>query len=130
MSVDFIRQSIETRLNGNWTDTPIAYENTPFTPEKGEPFIAPYILTGEGEQASLGSVAVNRWYGLLDIALFVPLDSGTKRAMELVDQLIKLFYHYEVGGLTFLTGSWERLGQDDNWYRYSVSIPFQYDEIM
>ncbi len=129
MGLATVRQLVESRLSANWTSTDIKYENVPYEPTAGTSFISVHTLPGAGSQKSMGATtAMNRWPGIIDIGVFIPLNKGTDAGFDIVDDLIDLFYHYEASGLVCETAYATTLGQSDEWYRYSVTVPFYYDD--
>ena len=130
MSFAVVRRLFESRIKDNWTATSVAYENIPFEPTLGQNFISLHTLFSDGSQISLGDTALNRWLGMFQIDVFVPLNQGTQSGWTMVDTILTLFYHYEEFGLVCKTGYAQSLGQEGEWYRFVVTIPFQYDEEM
>ena len=130
MSFDTLRRLVETHVNDNWSMTDVAFENIEFTPVIGTPWIDMHIFVGDGFQASLGDTsALNRWTGIIDFSVYVPINTGSSYAYKVAYALVDLFYHYDNNGLTTLTGHSRPIGEDGEWMRYNVSIPFQYDEV-
>ncbi len=130
MSLDTVREVVEKRFNDNWTSTPIQWENVHFEPQDGQAFIAPVIVPTSGDQVSLGTVALNRWDGFVDVSIFVPRGIGAKLANDLSNEVIKLFYHYTDSGVSFFTGYSKPTGATEIWFRVNVTVPYQFDELI
>lgn len=131
MSWEAERNAIESRLAANWTTTPIRYENVPFRETVG-PYIALFILDGEGEQISLGTPALRRWPGVIKIQVFVPQDTGTKLARTYADILGILFDRAQFssgnsGTIRCRVPSILHVGVTNGWDQINVTIPFVRD---
>ncbi len=130
MSLDKIRKLVEGRIKSEWTQTPFAFANLPYNPERGVSYIEVFVIPGEGSQISLGdNAALNRWFGIIDISVMVPKNTGTHKAFSLASDLIDLFYHFDQEGLVCLTGSMTPFTPPGDWVQYKVTIPFYYDEV-
>ncbi len=132
MSVESAAKAIETRLQANWSTTPIKYENAPF-PEPTAAYVALFIRDGEGNQISLGSPAVRRWPGLIILQIFVPADTGTRKALEYADDLGPIFDRVqfsdgESGTITCRTPSTQIIGSRHGWQQVNVTIGFHRDK--
>ena len=125
-------KAIETRLAAGWTTTPIRYDNAPF-PETTAPYVALFILDGDGNQISLGAVALRRWVGLIVLQIFVPQDTGTRLAKGYANTLGALFdraeFPVENGGLIRCrVPSIAEIGIRNGWNQLNVTIPFTRDK--
>lgn len=132
MSFEATRQAIEARLAANWTTTPIKFENVPFV-ETVDPYLALFILDGEGNQITVGDPVVKRWTGLILIQVFVPQDTGTKLARTYADSLGALFERQTFsagasGTIRSRIASIQSIGVKDGWYQINVTVPFIRDK--
>lgn len=124
---DDARNAIESRLKANWTTTPIRFEEVPFK-ETASPYVALFVLDGEGQQISLGTPAVRRWPAVIMVQVFVPQDTSTKPARVYADTIGAIF-----DGASFSAGasgtircrvpSIKPVGVTDGWYQVNVTIP-------
>jgi len=132
MSFEDTRNAIESRLKANWTVTPIKFQNVPFQ-ETAEPYVALFILDGEGSQISLGTPAVRRWPAVIKIQVFVPEDSGTKQARTYADSLGAIFDRAQFsagssGTIRCRIPSIADIGVTDGWDQVNVTIPCMRDK--
>lgn len=129
MSFEDERKAIEGRLEANWTTTPIRYENVPFK-ETSAPYVALFILNGEGQQASLGTPALRRWPGVIKVQVFVPRDTGTKLARTYADTIGAVFDRAQFssgnsGTISCRIPSISHVGLANGWNQINVTIPYQ-----
>jgi hypothetical protein len=129
MSFEATRVAIESRVQTNWTTTPIKFENVPFKETK-DAYVALFILEGEGQQVSLGTPATRRWPGVIIIQVFVPEDSGTKLAKTYADALAAIFDRVQFssgnsGTISCRIPSVETVGAKDGWHQTNVTVPFK-----
>lgn len=131
MSFEDTDKAIEVRLSTNWSTTPIKYENAPFV-ETVAAYVALFIRGGEGTQISLGSPSVQRWPGLIILQVFVPENTGVRKAKEYADDLKPIFDRAQFssgnsGTITCRTASVETIGAKNGWCQVNVTVPFRRD---
>ncbi|MCW2243578.1 DUF4128 domain-containing protein [Azospirillum canadense] len=136
--------AIRTKLEAEWTDTPVTYENggafRPDAPGNRDPYDAssapdrPWVyleILGAGSASTvIGSPGKRaaRDDGVIFGHVFVPVGTGDDEARRLARALGDLFRVTRFGGL--VTGAPDPLGagepgdDDGLWWRRSVSIPF------
>jgi len=68
----------------------VSLPNTPFTPPKDNNFYIISFLPNEPEPAGLGINAENRWNGILQIDIIVPIGIGTDIIAIRYDWIVKL----------------------------------------
>lgn len=129
MSFRDAAQAIESRLQTNWTATPIQFENVPLA-EPGAAYVALFIRDGEGVQISLGTPALRRWPGIIILQVFVPERTGTRKAREYADALATIFDRAQFssgasGVISCHTPSIDTVGTRDGWCQVNVTVPFQ-----
>lgn len=134
MSIGFAdeRQAIEGRLATGWNATPIRWENVPF-PEQAAPYVALFILDGDGLQISCGDIALRRWPGIIVMQVFVPEDKGTQLAKSYADQLGAIFDRAtfssgQSGTIRCRIPSILSVGITNNWQQVNVRVPFIRDK--
>lgn len=125
-------KAIEIRLTTNWTTTPIRYVNAPFK-ETDQPYVALFVLDGDGHQISLGPVALRRWVGIIVIQIFVPQDSGSRVAKTYATTLAAIFDRVEFstdasGLIRCRVPALREVGIINGWYQLNVEVPFIRDK--
>ena len=126
------RQAIESRLAAAWTTTPIRYENVPFA-QQTTPYVALFILDGQGDQISLGTPALRRWVGIIVVQVFVPQDTGTQLARSYADTIGAVFDRAQFssgssGMIRCRIPSVTVVGITNGWSQLNVTIPFIRDK--
>lgn len=127
MSFEDARRAIETRLETNWTTTPIRFENVPFQ-ETMQPYVALFIRDGQGMQISLGTPALRRWPAVIVVQIFVPQDIGTKLAKTYADSIAAIFDRAQFssgnsGTIRCRIPSIEPVGITHGWHQTNVTVP-------
>ena len=123
------RKAIESRLAAAWTTTPIRYENVPFG-AISTPYVALFIIDGQGQQISLGTAPVlRRWVGIIMIQVFVPQDTGTQIVKSYADTIGVIFDRAQFssgnsGTIRCRVPSIQSIGIQNGWQQINVSIPF------
>ncbi len=118
--------AIETRLQSNWADTPIDFDNTPYTPVRGTPFIRLQVEWATTSNISIGGL--QRGEGLVYISVFVPTDGGSRQASVLADKLFTIFSNQQDGNVKYYAPYLQRVGQVQEFYQINVLVPFASDE--
>jgi len=123
---EYIEELIETRLETEWTQTEIDFDNVPFSSVIGTSFIRLQVENVDTNLISIGGRS--RGYGIILISVFTPAQTGARSGAKMADDLAAIFnlWHYEQlkCGLARVT----RIGEEKEWYQLNVEIPFQYDE--
>jgi hypothetical protein len=96
MGRDSIREALDARLNTyipveGLTTMSIAWQNVPFTPVVGEPYLDCYDLSGIPAVAGIGSTAPYRHLGTYVIRVMYPLNQGTGQASRQADAVAAHF---------------------------------------
>ena len=122
--IDSERQIIETYIETNWTATPIAWEEVPYTPVEGTSFISVTVKPGGSVIMSMPSGT--RYHGLLIIDVYCPRNQGTKTIRDYVDDVVDLFTDKNISGIIFRDMT---LYQDiaGDWLKWSVAFIIQRD---
>lgn len=138
MSFSAERKAIEVYFTEAWKNSihsavPIAYENVAFPPNGDKPWIALYVIPGEGNQMSIGTTPLQRWTGIITIQVFVRAGTGTQAAREIADTVAGIlnlveFSTDESGTLRTRTPQLRTVGVNDGWYQLNVVIPYQRDK--
>lgn len=123
MSVQETRRVLEERLNTEWNEqTPIAWDNMPFIPEAGESYIS---CTLEGVSSVPISLKCSRTNYLFVIGVHVPFAVGSAVAFDYVDQLLGIFFNFNVDRVLCKNGICSRVGQAEEWFHQKVTIEVQ-----
>jgi len=125
MSSEQERIDIESRLNTGWTTTAIAYDNVPYIPTPGTPWIRCTILPGSVDALEFGRDALKEHSGIIDIGIFTPRNTGSATGRGYADTLSALFDMAEFGTIDCEEAELQNLGIDEDWYHLSVSIPYK-----
>ena len=129
MSFASERQAIESRFSTQWgTTTPIKYDNIKYVPTAGTSFVALEIHKGASIQASLGTSPLFRGIGIISVNIYTPTGSGTNTGRAYADTAAGIFRNVVFSGIVCKSASVTRLGEQEGWFIYNVSIPFYHDE--
>jgi len=86
----FVEARVQNFMAENYPLVPIAFFNAPFSQPDG-PFIAVYLMDGDGFRANLGARYVVRHPGVLQIDVYQPENSGSVLMTQLCDGIAPLF---------------------------------------
>lgn len=125
MSDEIVRQIIETRLQDNWIETQIDWDNIRFNPKRGDAFISPIISEDESEIKGIN--CIKRKYTLL-IEVRVSKNSGTALVNSYATQLKNLFEGYAEDNFYCLKGRTERVGNSKQWHQRNVILQCRYTD--
>ena len=133
MSFEDERHAIEERFKSNYSSTEVKYENVPFTQPDEESWVALTILSGGGQNNSIGtgmSSRLERFSGIIQIDIHTPEDGGTKPARNLADTIAAIFDNVQFnqgnsGTITTRVPSFSTLGITKGWHHSVVSVPYQ-----
>ena len=126
--------AIRSRMQANWSATPIVWENAPSEPAAGTPFVFFEVLGGDAFQASIGapSSRLYRHTGVIQAHVFTPVNKGSKDSLQYADSIAAIFRGQTFGGVLCFApriGSGAPADDDGNWWRVTVTIPFQFDKV-
>ena len=125
-----IRLAIERRL-ASWDGVPVEYDGAPQSPalkaaiEAKEPWVRCTIQHGDSFAPYKGASPGVRRTGLTQLQVFTPERKGSRPAALLADSLAEHFQFYRSHGLELLTASVQRVGPENGWYMYLVSLPWR-----
>jgi len=119
---------IEDRLRTKWLDTLIDWDNVEFNPVRGTSFVRLQIEWVDANAVSVGGR--NRGDGYINLSVFVPSNTGTQTATKMADDLAAIFDKWDTGNLRFKIARITRVGEQEQWYRLDVLVPFTYDECL
>jgi hypothetical protein len=135
--------AIRSRLESNWTETPIRFQNEgfepPADPETGAP--APWVflevLGNTSEVRTFGLPGSHEWLylGHILVHVFVPVYSGVERAQQIASDVGEIFrgaefYNAEPGSAVRSwaprTDGGETSDDEGNWFRVTCTVPFEF----
>lgn len=108
---------------------PTQYDNLPFDPPQNDEWIRWTNLSGRSFQASLGKSRRWRTPGVAVAQVFVPIETGDDRAMQITDLIEGAFRGVSVNGVTFEETSVSNEGRSDNWYQWNVECSYYFDDV-
>lgn len=128
------REAIEAWFQARWealhpSDVPVQYEANPIKVAPNVDYVALYIRSGEGSQATLGQNGSDRYPGVIIVSIFTEPNYGTANALSLADQVVPIFRGVTIGD-TIHCGvpSVQFVSQRDDRIQYNVTIPFYRDK--
>lgn len=129
MSVSSLRQIIETRFGDQFSATPnIAWPNTEFDPREVSEWVR--FSTNYGQSDLSGTSPDTRFYrrsGVIFVQIFVNVNIGQKRALEIADEVESIWSGWSANGVVIQDTIIEPVGEDDGWYQVNVSAAFYHN---
>lgn len=135
MSYDAINTALFTKLAALAPAIPIAWPNVNYAPQIGTPYMRAAIIPypTANPTMGMGALDVKRYFGLLQVLLYYPINSGEGDLRRKADAVIAWFYR----GLTLTSGG-VSVNIDatpyaspafvsDAWFVVPVSIPYRSD---
>lgn len=125
-------QLIEKRLQDNWTDTPIAFDNVEYVPVVGSPFVRLTISQTTSVLKTFATYGEGMYqeFGLIIVQVFTPRNDGTHPNNVLADKIADLFRGWNSGRLFCGTTRIVRIGTEKNWHHANVMIEFYYENCL
>jgi hypothetical protein len=125
MTYEEIERLAQTRMVDNWTATPIVYDNISRENPDGE-WVRFLVQPTDAENLTIGSVRTVK-NGLLVCDIYVPINQGSRRAMQLADEYLDIMENVEMGNTLFTyAGTANRIGDAANgWHIVNTLIDFQ-----
>lgn len=137
MSVPDVAAAIRTRLDDNWSATPIAWPNKPdVKPNPKAPWIRLTILPAFADFVGMAAVGNRRFRdeGIAIITVFVPEGEGDGQALTLAEAAAAIFRGVVADGVHYVGTIGEtpqvRPGFNDNagWFLVPVHVPWFADQ--
>lgn len=105
----------------------VAWENTPFTPTPGTPYLMAFLLPAQTVAAALGSDALNRHRGVFQVNVVYPVDNSWGTCAAMADDVRK---HFKRGttlsnGTIVIESSYTSSGMRDGG-RYVIPVSVNY----
>lgn len=145
MSRDLERSKIVTHFQSIWNSAngPIAIPNQPFTTPANSMYVVLNIVERGTFRKSLGPQFFKRHNGTLQIDMYTPADTGTKKSRQIADGLETIYQdliltltdgehiHFGTPSARVLALNEQRASNlEDNWDRYVIECPFFRDQIV
>lgn len=131
MSTTFrdISAALSGRLNTLTGGTPIAWENSEYTPTIGTMFLRETLLPANTVQGSLGTIGKDEHGGIYQVDIFAPSGSGKGAAVAKADSVAD---HFKRGTTLTYNGESVRIrnvsrsnfGYDGGWLILSINIEY------
>jgi len=122
------RVAIYEHLYSNYRLTPISWMNVEdtFNGTEEDAWIRATILNGDTLQKSIGTLKVYRSVGTLAIQIFVKEGLGTRKSLEIADEIDTIFkgLHLTDAQIQFRTPSTVLVGNNTGWYQLNINCPF------
>lgn len=128
-----IRSSFVARLNAMSGLPSVAWENVPFTPTIGTPYIKPFLLPGEPFQCEIGTEGANRHPGVYQISVFAPAGKSVSQIDTLVSSLCTHFKrgtklsYYAGCTITILKAYPSPMMTETDWVHVPITIQYRVD---
>jgi hypothetical protein len=126
------RHAIEGRMEDNYSSTDVKFENVPFKQPSEDSWVALTILSGNGEQISIGTGSASRlkrFAGIIQIDIYTKENVGTKTAKDLADTIAAIFDSVQFsngssGTILTRVPFFQTLGVTDGWLHSVVSVAY------
>jgi hypothetical protein len=134
MDSDTAARYMYERFTSQWGAAPDRLDNESFDARlvlPGASWIDFQVAPVTSRQATLGQPGNQKWYrqDLLVITVASPTDRGLGPAMRLAAQVRGIFEGFRNGGLYVTNPTVRRQGNDGQWFRVVVDVPFNYHEL-
>ena len=125
MNLSTFHQTFESYLASNYTLTDIEYDNTPYTPTKGVPYVYPTVTNTSSRSVLKGVGSLTRYEGKLRFYIYTPLRSGTRESYTIADTLIDLLERNRIAPeLTTRQAHYYPANPVGEFHRLVVEIPY------
>ena len=126
---------LQTQNAGLGSPFAVKWPNTPWKqPANGE-WLVPSVVPGSGRQDSLGSPKLERQLGILMVQIFVPKNSGDRRARAISDTIAGWFRYQtfkdDPTGTNVILRAPElvKVGERNDIYQMNLTVPFQAERL-
>lgn len=124
-----LQSALNDRLNDEFPNMAIAWENVDFDPALGTPYLAAYLLPAESTVETLGSNPYIERKGIFQVTCVYPAGASYVPAKSKAAEIVAAFpagLQFVFNGLTMtIDKSWPGPGfPKDGWYQVPVSIRY------
>ena len=131
MTLVQIKEALTAKVLDLWVGQPmeLAYENVESIDITDHPQgVVRFIIDWDGsKQANLAENPFHRKFGQAVFQIFLPVNSGNKKAYAVVDYLIANLGFKDLGALHLQTPSPGKAVTRNGWYSIELRIPFYND---
>lgn len=126
---DAICSFFKEEWNARAPSIKIFWQNQKADANNQESRVELYVLPASSQPVSIGAPGNNRFRhaGVVLVNLYVESGSGLPEILTLVEYVVEIFRRKQTETVYFLDPSPTPRGNEANWYKYSVSIPFYRD---
>jgi len=118
---------LELYFKTNWNQqTTILFPNTrQKIPTDSKPWVRFQIIdSGTSSQMSMGPNCDVRYFGSVNVGVFVPKGASLVEAYKLSDTVLSMFSLVQLGQIQFRSGTVTTVGEFEENFQLSVIIPF------
>jgi hypothetical protein len=129
MSYNTIRAAIEGRIAAEMAKAPsypVSYQNAPFTPPNGTPWLQVFLRLGDNSYATLKTI--NRQTGVLVVNVYTPQGQGTAANYTIAERIRALFDRLTLSGIIFDAASGPSQvtpASPEPYYQTQVTVTFE-----
>lgn len=116
------KKIIEEYFKLNWLHTPVMYENKNYIGDSD--WVRISIQHGDSFQATMGDDPAFRFIGVVNVQIFTKTDTGSGRALELVDFVDALFRNLVISTIQFKVPQVRKVPSTTEWFQVNVSTDF------
>lgn len=133
-TIDTVRKAIEERIFEEFSLEPptyeVAFQNVPFVPPEGSPWLSVAISFSETTYATLLGAKPGRdlCNGVIVASVFTPSGTGAGLSNTLAQRLKSLFNRQTVDGIIFRGASGPTVvedGQPSSFFQAQITVPFE-----
>lgn len=127
---------IETRLAGNWSDTPVEWPNVEpgedlrAAKDDGSPWLKLTVQSTVRDTASLGPDVRYRTRGIIGLQINFSKGSGTREALKLAEKARAIFEGQRFANVVVKEGPINGPIEFGEWVQYTVSLRFRFDDTL
>lgn len=133
MNLSDIRSGLIAHWASNYTETPTIYPNGKLPdPLTKDPFVALLINFTSGMSVINGNDGVSngatktRRYGLMQVVVFCPKESGSRRIYEIADIAVELLERKRIASsITMSASNITDIKDNGEYYTVTVEVPFK-----
>lgn len=129
MSYETRRAAIEGRMNTNWSDTDLVFEEIKYTPTEGTAWTKIWIIPDNSTQITIGgSGPGQRRSEIIQIDINVPAEEGTKVIRGYADTAIAIFENARFSSITVWGEHDIFRDRVEGWLKWSIRFNCWQDE--